>query len=70
MLVDERLYDGAGRVLQGGMPGSGVTAENVHQFQEADGFIVGSALKYHGRAAEPVDAERVRALTRVRESLT
>jgi membrane complex biogenesis BtpA family protein len=41
--------------------GSGVTAENLHEFREADGFIVGTAFKREGRVSEPVDVERVRA---------
>jgi membrane complex biogenesis BtpA family protein len=44
--------------------GSGVTAENVHEFGDADGFIVGTAFKREGRVSEPVDPERVRRLVR------
>ncbi len=45
--------------------GSGVTAENIHQFlPKADGFIVGSSLKQDGRLANPVDARRVAALVK------
>jgi membrane complex biogenesis BtpA family protein len=43
--------------------GSGVTAENVHQFlPKADGFIVASSLKKDGKLANPVDSKRVAAL--------
>lgn len=39
--------------------GSGVTADNVAQFAEADGFIVGSEFKRGGRWAAPVDPRRI-----------
>lgn len=39
--------------------GSGVTAENVHEYSQADGFIVGSSLKSGGKLANPVDPKRV-----------
>jgi hypothetical protein len=43
--------------------GSGITAETVRDFIEAaDGFIVGTALKRDGIAANPVDLGRVQAL--------
>jgi membrane complex biogenesis BtpA family protein len=43
--------------------GSGVTAESISHFlPHADGFIVGTGLKRHGRVDCPVDAQRVRAL--------
>jgi membrane complex biogenesis BtpA family protein len=42
--------------------GSGVTRENVAQFGEADGFIVGSSLKAGGKLGNPVDPKRVRQL--------
>jgi uncharacterized protein len=43
--------------------GSGVSADNVVTFvPPATGCIVGSALKFDGRIAQPVDAARVRAL--------
>lgn len=42
--------------------GSGVTTENLPEyFAQADGFIVGSALKKDGRWNEPVDERRVHA---------
>ncbi len=45
--------------------GSGVTADTVEQFLPfADGFIVGTAFKQGGIAANPVDAGRVRDLMR------
>lgn len=51
----------------GDMPvfvGSGVTAETVAEYLAvADGVIVGTSLKRHGIASEPVDCARVRALT-------
>jgi len=44
--------------------GSGVTAENIHQFlPAADGFIVGTALKEAGDVAAPVSAARTAAFT-------
>ena len=43
--------------------GSGVTPETVDTFHnEADGFIVGTALKQDGRVDTPVDPQRVAAL--------
>ena len=39
--------------------GSGVTAENVRTYSQADGFIVGSSLKTEGKLANPVDPQRV-----------
>jgi len=42
--------------------GSGVTPENVADFQAADGFIVGTALKQGGDVRGPVDPARVREL--------
>lgn len=66
----------AGRVgaVKAAVPGvpvlvaSGVTPENAADFGEADGFIVGSGLKRGGRAENPVDSRRVRALARVLKS--
>lgn len=43
---------------------SGVTPEGVRAYREADGFIVGTALKKGGRPEGPVDPARVRALAR------
>lgn len=42
--------------------GSGVTAENLAEFQEADGFIVGSSVKKGGVWYEPVEAARTQAV--------
>jgi membrane complex biogenesis BtpA family protein len=44
--------------------GSGVTAENVRNYSQADGFIVGSSLKRGGKLANPVDVKRVEKLAR------
>jgi len=44
--------------------GSGVTAENVHEYTQADGFIVGSSLKRAGRLSNPVDSSRVAKLSK------
>jgi membrane complex biogenesis BtpA family protein len=49
--------------------GSGVTLENIRQYLPlADGFIVGTSLKRHGRIFEPVDPARVAALARALKS--
>lgn len=42
--------------------GSGITPENVSDFSDADGFIVGSYLKRDSRWENPLELERVRAL--------
>jgi membrane complex biogenesis BtpA family protein len=44
--------------------GSGVTAENVRSYSQADGFIVGSSLKTEGKLANPVDPQRVAKLVK------
>jgi membrane complex biogenesis BtpA family protein len=44
--------------------GSGVTAENVREYSQADGFIVGSSLKRNGRLSNPVDGKRVARLVK------
>lgn len=44
--------------------GSGVTAENVRNYSQADGFIVGSSLKSEGKLANPVDPQRVAKLVK------
>lgn len=42
--------------------GSGVTLDSVDAFRDtADGFIVGTHFKHHGKVDQPVDGERVRA---------
>ncbi len=46
--------------------GSGITPETVSEFMDAaDGFIVGTALKKDGVAANPVELERVKALMKM-----
>lgn len=45
--------------------GSGVTPENVGLYREADGFIVGSWLKYEGIVENPVDPERVQQISQI-----
>jgi len=45
--------------------GSGVKAENVSEYSQADGFIVGSSLKKNGKLTNPVDENRVAALAKV-----
>ena len=47
--------------------GSGVTAENAHEYPHADGFIVGTSLKRNGRVGNPVDEKRVTALRKAIE---
>ena len=42
--------------------GSGVRIDNVSTYREADGFIVGTALKEDGDVGAPVEVERVRAM--------
>ena len=44
--------------------GSGVTAEIVREYAQANGFIVGTSLKRGGRVSNPVDVKRVTALAR------
>jgi membrane complex biogenesis BtpA family protein len=55
-----RLRELRGEVDAPLLVGSGVAAENVAQFADADGAIVGTSLKSDGR----VDRERVQALAR------
>ena len=49
--------------------GSGVRLDNVSMYREADGFIVGTALKKEGRVGEPVDVDRVKAMAEAVASL-
>jgi hypothetical protein len=42
--------------------GSGVRIDNLFTYRDADGFIVGTALKENGAVEAPVDPERVRSL--------
>jgi membrane complex biogenesis BtpA family protein len=45
--------------------GSGTTPENIGQFPEADGFIVGTWVKVDGLWTNPVDPRRAEVLARV-----
>lgn len=47
--------------------GSGLRPDNLALFSQADGFIVGTALKVDGRVENPVDPDRVRALVVARD---
>jgi len=42
--------------------GSGITRENLHDYAEADAFIVGSSIKQDGLWSNPIDPDRARAL--------
>jgi membrane complex biogenesis BtpA family protein len=42
--------------------GSGITAENIAAFPEADAFIVGSSIKRDGLWSNPIDPGRVREM--------
>ncbi len=42
--------------------GSGVRADSVGAYRDADGFIVGTTLKERGAVESPVDEKRVRSL--------
>ena len=44
--------------------GSGVTAENIREYADADAFIVGSSVKRDGVWSGPLDQARVCALSR------
>ena len=44
--------------------GSGITAENIQDYDGADAFIVGSSIKEEGLWSNPIDMERARALVR------
>jgi membrane complex biogenesis BtpA family protein len=50
--------------------GSGITAENIGAFADADGFIVGSWLKKDGDWTRPLDPERLEALVRAFRALS
>jgi membrane complex biogenesis BtpA family protein len=54
----------AGAVATPVLVGSGITAENLHRFRAAHGFIVGTSLKDGGQWDRPVDREAVRRLVR------
>ncbi len=49
--------------------GSGIRPDTLAQYAEADGFIVGTALKLGGEVGNPVDPDRVRALVAARDCL-
>jgi membrane complex biogenesis BtpA family protein len=49
--------------------GSGVRIDNVSTYRDADGFIVGTALKEEGRIGSPIDVKRVKALAEAVGSL-
>jgi predicted TIM-barrel enzyme len=44
--------------------GSGVTAQNVGRYTDADGLIVGTSVKCDGLWSNPVDKERAACLVR------
>ena len=49
--------------------GSGLTAENAVKLADADGAIVGTALKRDGRMEAAIDAQRVERLVRAFKQL-
>ena len=44
--------------------GSGITADNIQDYDGADAFIVGSSIKEDGLWSNPMDMDRVRGLVR------
>jgi uncharacterized protein len=42
--------------------GSGITTENIRDYPQADGFIVGSSIKKDGLWSKAIDRDRARAL--------
>jgi predicted TIM-barrel enzyme len=50
--------------------GSGITADNLADYAQAEAFIVGSALKTGGIWANPLDSTRVDALVRAYQALS
>ena len=48
--------------------GSGITAENIHEYQNADALIIGSSIKQGGLWMNPIDRDRARALVRAFET--
>ncbi len=44
--------------------GSGITAENINKFPDADAFIVGSSIKRDSLWSNPIDPDRARTLVR------
>ena len=59
----------AGAVSIPVLVGSGITPENIAAYQEADAFIVGTALKRDGLWTNPVDPARAAALRRAFDAL-
>ena len=50
--------------------GSGISETNIEQFyNEADGFIIGSAFKLHGLWSNTIDPERVTSFVRIFDQL-
>ena len=49
--------------------GSGITAENILTFSDAEGFIVGSSVKKDGLWSNPMDAERTQKLARAFQTI-
>jgi uncharacterized protein len=50
--------------------GSGLTVENAPDYADADGAIVGTAVKRDGRIEAPVDRQRVKRLVRTFKQLS
>jgi membrane complex biogenesis BtpA family protein len=48
--------------------GSGITIENIHDYENADALIVGSSIKQDGLWMNPIDMERARALVQAFET--
>ncbi len=44
--------------------GSGVTPANIGQYPQADGFIIGSAVKLDGHWANAIDPQCVQAIAK------
>jgi uncharacterized protein len=49
--------------------GSGVTAENIADYVDADAFIVGSSIKKDGLWSNPIDRDRTQAVVRAFHAL-
>lgn len=49
--------------------GSGIGPDTIGRYSQADGFIVGTALKVGGDVRNPVDPQRVRTLVLARDRL-
>lgn len=54
----------AGAVSVPTLVGSGITAENISEFSQADGLIVGSSIKKDGHWTNKIDLERTRAVVK------